>query len=628
MRRSAAAFCVGILIAFLPFGAAGQDVEVTKVSFDGNWLFPEKKLTALIQTKSVGWFKKHIMRREPYIYSESTLAADIARIERFYQTEGYLGVEIAPPVLHFSGSGEAVKITIPIKEGKPVRVRSVTRLWDLSGRVRGASGDSTASRSATGREPEYFEGLIKEAEPDLGLSENKRFRDDALFADWKLMRKQLAENGYPYTVITHELAVSPEEHAADLTWKLSPGPACRFDTITVQGNEKVPTAAIIHQVDFKSGDPFDEGLLGRSQRLIYNLGMLSYVTVKAVLGDSLGSAVPVAISVREAPRFTSRVGAGYGNEDGVRLFAEVRKLGLFGGTRQVTLFVKRSDRDPFFVSLSLVRPAFLTPRTTLTVTPFARRQDEPAYVVDRAGGSVSVSHIISRFVTITPSYTYEQVRQVSGNVPSNPTGVDDEDAAYPKSTVVVGLTFDSSLPLFDQTRGTFLGGSVDFGGLGFAEDEHYFKTLVELRRYSRVRGLVLAYRVQVGGIEPYLSDGFVPAEECLYTGGSSSVRGWGNSELGPKLEGEPIGGYSLLLGSVEARYPLAGSFGLSAFADAGNVWAPAFTYRFDDLAYSIGAGIRLKTPIGPVRFDVAWPLTDARETDENTQYILSIGQAF
>jgi outer membrane protein assembly complex protein YaeT len=628
MRKDAAAFLAGILIALIPIGAAGQDVEVSKVSFDGNWLFPEKKLNSLIQTKSVGWFKRHIMRREPYIYSESVLAADIARVRRFYQTEGYLGVEIAPPVLHFSGSGESVKITIPIKEGKPVRVRSVKRLWDLSGRVPGASTDSTAGRSAAGRGTAYFEGLIEEAAPDLGLAKDKRFRDDALFADWKLMRKQLAENGYPYTVITHELAVSPEEHAADITWKLSPGPWCRFDTITVQGNEKVPAKAILHQVDFKSGDPFDEGLLGRSQRLIYNLGMLSYVTVKAVLSDSLGAAIPVAISVREAPRFTSRVGAGYGNEDGIRLFAEIRKLGLFGGTRQLTLFVKRSDRDPFYASLSFVRPAFFTPRTTLTVMPFVRRQDEPAYVVDRAGGNVSVSHVISRFVTITPSYTYEKVRQVSGNVPSNPTGVDDEDAAYPKSTVAVGLTFDSSLPLFDQTRGTFIGGSVDWGGLGFGEDEHYFKTLVELRRYNRLRGLVLAYRVQVGGIEPYLPDGFVPAEECLYTGGSSSVRGWGNSELGPKLDGEPIGGYSLFLGSVEARYALAGSFGLAAFADAGNVWAPAFTYRFDDLAYSIGAGLRLKTPIGPVRFDVAWPLTDARDTDESTQYILSIGQAF
>lgn len=628
MRRIAAVICAGILIASFPFRAAAKDAEVSKVSFDGNWIFPEKKLNSLIQTKSVGWFKKHIMRREPYLYSESALAADIARVERFYQTEGYLDVEIAPPVLHFSGSGESVKITIPIKEGKPVRVRSVTRLWDLSGRIPGASADSTTGSFAAGPETGYFEGLIGEAAPDLGLSENKRFRDDALFADWKLMRKQLAENGYPYTVITHELAVSPEEHAADLTWKLSPGPACRFDTVTVQGNEKVPAKAILHQVDFKSGDPFDEGLLGRSQRLIYNLGMLSYVTVKAVLSDSLGTAVPVAISVREAPRFTSRVGAGYGNEDGLRLFAEIRKLGFFGGTRQVTLFVKRSDRDPYFVSLSFVRPAFLTPRTTLTVMPFARRQDEPAYVVDRAGGSVSVSHVISRFVTITPSYIYERVRQVSGNVPSNPTGVDDEDAAYPKSTVVLGLTFDSSLPLFDQTRGTFIGGSVDFGGLGFGEDEHYFKTLVEFRRYGHVRDFVIAYRVQVGGIEPYLPDGFVPAEECLYTGGSSSVRGWGNSELGPKLDGEPVGGYSLLLGSIEARYPLVSSFGLAAFADAGNVWAPSFTYRFDDLAYAVGAGLRLKTPIGPVRFDVAWPLTDARETDEKTQYILSIGQAF
>ena len=146
MKRRASAVCVGILISLLPIGAAGQDVEVAKVSFDGNQSFPSKKLSSQMQTKSVGWFKKHVMRREPFTYSESALAADIARIERFYQTEGYLGVEIAPPVLRFGDSGTTVKITIPIKEGKPVRVRSVTRLWDLAGRSGRASDDSTASR--------------------------------------------------------------------------------------------------------------------------------------------------------------------------------------------------------------------------------------------------------------------------------------------------------------------------------------------------------------------------------------------------------------------------------------------------------------------------------------------------
>ncbi len=627
MNRSAAAFCVGILIASLPYGAAGQTVEVTKVSFDGNSHFPSKKLSFLIQTKSVSWFKKHVIRREPYIYGESQLAADIARIEHFYKTEGYLGVVIAPPVLDFSDSGETVRITIPIKEGNPVLVRSVTRLWNLSADPRRKSSDSTASHFVTGQDAENFEELIEEVVPDLALSEKERFRDESLFADWKLMRRQLAESRYPYAIITHELAVSPEEHLVDVTWKLSPGPECRFDAITVRGNAKVSAGTIIHQVDFKSGDPFNESLLGRSQRRIYNLGMLSNVAVKAVLSDSLASAVPVSISVREAPRLSARVGAGYGNEDGLRLFGEVRRLGFLGGARQLTLYVKRSDRDPYYVSLSFVQPAFPTPMTTFTLTPFARRQEEPAYVVDRVGGTVSVSHVISRSVTLTPAYTFEQVRQVSGNVPSNPTGLDDDDA-YPKSIISIGLSFDNALPLFDQTRGMYLGGSLEFGGLGFGEDEHYFKTLVEYRRYHRVRDFVLAYRMQVGGIEPFQEGGFVPAEECLYTGGSSSVRGWSNSQLGPKVDGEPIGGYSLFLGSVEARRELSGSFGVAAFADAGNVWAPSFTYRFDDLAYSIGVGLRLRTPIGPVRFDIAWPLTDVPNSSEKTQYILSIGQAF
>ena len=115
-------------------------------------------------------------------------------------------------------------------------------------------------------------------------------------------------------------------------------------------------------------------------------------------------------------------------------------------------------------------------------------------------------------------------------------------------------------------------------------------------------------------------------EERFYSGGSSSVRGWGRSLLGDLDEnGDPIGGKSLMEFSLELRYPIYGYLSGVIFGDAGNIWDESVEYQIDELRYSAGVGLRLDTPIGPIRFDVARPVDDV---DTDIQFHISVGQAF
>ncbi|NOR76608.1 MAG: BamA/TamA family outer membrane protein, partial [Draconibacterium sp.] len=109
-------------------------------------------------------------------------------------------------------------------------------------------------------------------------------------------------------------------------------------------------------------------------------------------------------------------------------------------------------------------------------------------------------------------------------------------------------------------------------------------------------------------------------------GGSNSVRGWSRSNLGPKDEsGRPIGGKSLLEGSAELRFSAGKKIILATFCDMGNVWEEAFSYKLNELRYSVGTGIRIKTPIGPVGFDFARPVFDR---DTKWQFHFNIGHSF
>ncbi len=199
-------------------------------------------------------------------------------------------------------------------------------------------------------------------------------------------------------------------------------------------------------------------------------------------------------------------------------------------------------------------------------------------------------------------------------------------AKIPFSGYILGCIWDSSWPKFNPEKGIFAAFNYKINGTSIDADYPYNKLLVDVRRYSKFSRAVLAYRIKIGGIVPNNPDSFIPQEERFYSGGSISVRGWYRSELGPLDENQdPLGGNSLLEGSLEARLPLQGSFSWAIFLDAGNVWETSYTYKLDEIRYSLGTGLRFSTPIGPVRLDAAWPID---EVEKSAKIFIDVGHAF
>jgi outer membrane translocation and assembly module TamA len=148
-------------------------------------------------------------------------------------------------------------------------------------------------------------------------------------------------------------------------------------------------------------------------------------------------------------------------------------------------------------------------------------------------------------------------------------------------------------------------------------------------------GLV-AVRVGLGSIRPdgHL-DANVPFFKRYFLGGAESLRGWGRFEVSPLQSGQPIGGLSRFLSSLELRVPLFGNLTGVAFADAGNVWLDPWSISLNDLRYDVGPGLRYLTPIGPIRVDVGFQLNPepgliVNGKPETRQFRIhfSIGQSF
>jgi outer membrane translocation and assembly module TamA len=174
-----------------------------------------------------------------------------------------------------------------------------------------------------------------------------------------------------------------------------------------------------------------------------------------------------------------------------------------------------------------------------------------------------------------------------------------------------------------------LSGELDHSTTALISTESFFKLLLEGRHYYALwEKVILASRLTVGGIQPYAGSDSVPSNVRFFAGGPGSIRGYGPKRVGPlDSQGRPIGGDSLLVGSVEVRFPITGDLGGVVFVDAGNVYSGSPAYDLGDLRVGVGPGIRYNTPIGPFRLDFGVAV-NPRSGDPFGRLDFSIGQAF
>ena len=125
----------------------------------------------------------------------------------------------------------------------------------------------------------------------------------------------------------------------------------------------------------------------------------------------------------------------------------------------------------------------------------------------------------------------------------------------------------------------------------------------------------------------------VHVSQRFFTGGSTSVRGFQQDRLGTPgildVNGLSNGGNGLMVFNAEIRTAVSRELGLATFLDTGNVFARVGAMRLAELRTSVGAGVRYRSPIGPLRFDVGGKVGALRVTDSRRWEIhLSIGEAF
>ncbi len=586
-----------------------ENYEIRKITFHGNHTLKENYLLEGMGLKEVSGIEKFISKKQSTLYTEETMELAMKRLDLLWKSEGFLNVQssLRPPQI--ISKKQTVKLVIDVKEGEPVLVDTVT--ISMKEEIKRINVDS----------------LFKKIFRKLELTKKQRFRDQSLKKDLLFIEDVFRKHGYAYVKVDFTLKVKPQKYLTEILYSVAPGPVCLFGETTITGYKHVTEDFLRKQLKYKENHIYNKSLLDETRRNLYKLQMFRVASVLPRSNeDTLLNPIPVKVYIQEAPRLSTNFGVGYGTEDKFRTYVDLTYKGFFGTARRLNVNLKHSALMPYSANISWIHPQFFTSKSTVAVNPFILRRQEPGFNTRSFGFNVPFTYQFNNYLSTSLTYYLENVKEYLE--PDDPDFPDRESKNFPynKSGVLLGGVYNNSYPRFTPKGGENITVGFKVNGYFFGSEFDYTRLWGDFRIYREISDWVIAYRFMVGGIKSGNASQFIPVEDRFYSGGANSIRGWYRNELGPKRpSGSPFGGKSILETNLEFRFHLFWILSGVAFLDAGNVWLESYTYRLRELACATGPGLRVDTPIGPVRFDIGFPIWNQKTSP---QFFISVGQAF
>ncbi len=597
-------------------------------------------------------------------YSEALRRRDEEAIADLYTENGFRDVQVTSKVLDdYQGRVGDIAVFVMIQEGPQ---------WFVSKLDVAGVGQLDASRILT----------------TLSSVEGQPFSEFSVAADRDTILAYYFNNGFPNASFEWSSAPGPEPHHVNLRFVVAEGRRQFVRDVVVEGLENTRPGLVNKNLLLAAGDPLSPISMADTQRRLYDLGIFSQVDMAIQDPDGEAQHKYVIYDIDEATRWRldgglgaeiARIGASETSLDSPaggagfspRVSFDLTRLNFLGLGHTITLQTRAStieqrailsyqaprvhNNDNLALTFSIVYD------NTHGINTFAARREE---------GSVQLSQKLSKPSTLLYRFAYRRVSTSDLKIDPNLVPL----LSQPVRVGILSVNYiqDRRDDPIDAHKGVYNTVDVGLASKVFGSQVNFVRGLARNATYHRIgRKLVLARQLTFGDIIPYSygsqyadSSEAVPFAERFFGGGGTSLRAFAENQAGlrdPKT-GFPIGGNALLFNSTELRFPLFGNnVGGVLFHDAGNIYSSLdkISFRvhqdnlqdFDYMVHAVGFGIRYRTPIGPIRVDLAYSINSpsffgcsgsiddlvncgnnlALRTTHNTghiQFFFSIGQAF
>ncbi len=598
----------------------GTRVVVKRIEFSGGSI-RDSELKDVMEIKEDRWWRTNAF------LDKTVLEDDLLRIEDRYRAEGYIDARVTGYDTTYEEEGKRAIVTVLIDEGNLYAVSGIE--WvGASGFAEDALYDLTDIRSGDIYSPEDAERVIRDAYAWYG------------------------ERGYIHATIFRQEDIESDSRVR-LLFHVEESEPARIGRIHIVGNTRTHEKVIRRELTVKPGDLYRTSDVVASQHKVANLGFFNGPGVEFT--DST-SPEDIDLVFRVEERQTGRAGVGvsHTSEKGVVGFLELSEGNLFGSGRHLDLkweFGAKNTEivlgftEPWFMDRHLsvgfdiydtsdkhtygllddefYRSAFSDSAAHSEIWELEDSKESRRYVVERErrGGDVRVGwpFLGSRNTMLYTKYTLEQVKLYEYGELTSPVYEDttstvdhydteefvkfDEGWEW-RSGLTTTLSRRTTDRRFHPRRGSYTRFTIDLVGGVFGGDVEYQRHVLETRKYvPAFWNTTLMLRGRAGIVTGYGDPSTVPDDTRFELGGVGlyGVRGYNDRSILP-IGRELYGGRTMLLGSVELKYPIVEGgqsipIYVLGFVDAGNTWENVEDTHPSVLYWGAGVGVRVEVPV-------------------------------
>ena len=557
-------------------------------------------------------------------YSEVFTRRDEQTLTNLYKSNGFRDVAVtAETVDDYQGVKGDIGVTLKIVEGMQYIVGGL--------KVEGSNRLSLAS-------------IL----PTLSSAEDQPFSEFNIASDRDTVLNYYFENGFPNANFEYSTTPGSKPNLVNLAFRVTEGERQSVRQVVTSGLRYTKPKLVNGRISLNPGDPLSPVQMAETQRRLYDLGVFAQVNMAIQNQDGETERKYVMYDMEEARRYSLTAGFG----------AQIANIGGSNAANNLSDPAGRAGFSPR-VSLDLTRINFMGIGHTISLRTrysslnrralidylaprvfgrenldanftilYDRSNDVKTFSATREEASAQITDRFSKSLTGFFRFGYRNV--TVGALKIDPGLLPRLSQSVRIGILSANFIQDRRDDPTDAHKGVYNTLDLGLATKVFGSQAGFLRLVARNATYHRVgKKYTLARQTSFGILPSFESQkGFLPTSndadpiplpERLYGGGGNSLRGFPENQAGPRdlRTGFPLGGSALFFNTTELRFPVLGdSLGGVLFHDFGNIFdKPSdISFRFSQrnlqdfnyMVHAVGAGVRYRTPIGPVRLDLAY----------------------
>lgn len=570
----------------------GKRSVVDHINFIGNTEVPGGKLRKQLLSKPISLFNRGD-------YDPIKLRYDRQMLVNYYKSIGFEDIQIQEPeIISIPRAKHEVDINFEISEGLQTKVSDI---------VLNGIDEPDAKK--------IREKLINKIDrPFNALAEDSEIE---IVTTW------MKDNGYPYASVSR--GVSHANGSVIIRYDVSRGPAVKIGEVLLVGNILTSQRAVREKLYVKAGDPYSAQKILESEFALRRLGVFQTARIEQMGLNEKNDVIHLVVRMEELRPLVLDLSAGFATDDLYTGSLTFTNFNTFGWAKRLSLRLTGGQRLSRG-EVSWVDPSFFNHDLQWSLNGLVQFIRLPyfSYVQPSVG-----TGFFRRFhrTSYLARYQMDKNYFMNGD-PTRAATAGIRNSTLSKISFVT--TYDTRNSFADPTKGYYLLGAMDIVNEIKGEQANFFKFRAGAGIYAGFwKVFALLNDLRFNRIETIGSNINVPGNERFFLGGDATIRGFPLDSIGPKdAGGNALGANTSWVHNVELRIKFSQTFQLAVWHDMGSLTDTFSQINNTTFKNSMGPGIRIMTPVGPIKLDWGYVLPPKQGSDPDQRFHFSFGNVF